>query len=198
MAAFKLLREAKVPILAGTDIGYPYSPLLHAELEIMVADGGFLPIEALAAATANTADALSFEGPWTYSIGYACRPAIGQRRSDEIDHGHAADRGGLGAGSEGGSRRVQVQDSGHEGAAAEGSGSAAAEAGKPGASVAFPIFLDEPDHYSSGLATLQVVVSETPVQLFGCRARQNSPTSDRKSAISQSRLLQMKDLRERK
>lgn len=57
MAAFKLLREAKVPILAGTDIGYPYSPLLHAELEIMVADGGFLPIQALAAATANTADA---------------------------------------------------------------------------------------------------------------------------------------------
>ena len=57
MAALHLLKAARVPILAGTDIGYPYAPLLHAELEIMVRDGGLTPIEALMSATANTADA---------------------------------------------------------------------------------------------------------------------------------------------
>lgn len=55
MAALKEIHEAGVPVLAGTDIGYPYAPLLHAELEIMVKDGGFTPAEALATATGNPA-----------------------------------------------------------------------------------------------------------------------------------------------
>ncbi len=55
MAALKELHEAGVPVLAGTDIGYPYAPLLHAELEIMVKDGGFTPVDALATATSNPA-----------------------------------------------------------------------------------------------------------------------------------------------
>lgn len=57
VAALKLLNAAKVPIIAATDIGYPYSPLLHAEIEIMVKDGGYKPAQALAAVTTNTADA---------------------------------------------------------------------------------------------------------------------------------------------
>jgi hypothetical protein len=55
MAALKEIHEAGVPVLAGTDIGYPYAPLLHAELEIMVKDGGFTPTQALQAATGNPA-----------------------------------------------------------------------------------------------------------------------------------------------
>jgi imidazolonepropionase-like amidohydrolase/glyoxylase-like metal-dependent hydrolase (beta-lactamase superfamily II) len=55
MAALKEIHAAGVPVLAGTDIGYPYAPLLHAELEIMVKDGGFTPMEALATATSNPA-----------------------------------------------------------------------------------------------------------------------------------------------
>lgn len=55
MAALKQIHAAGVPVLAGTDIGYPYSPLLHAELEIMVKDGGFTATEALATATGNPA-----------------------------------------------------------------------------------------------------------------------------------------------
>ncbi len=51
MAALKELTAAGVPIIAGTDIGYPYAPLLHAELAIMVRDGGMTPLEALKSAT---------------------------------------------------------------------------------------------------------------------------------------------------
>jgi imidazolonepropionase-like amidohydrolase/poly(3-hydroxybutyrate) depolymerase len=57
MAAFRLLHLAGVKILAGTDIGYPYAPLLHAELELMVRDGGLTPVEALMTATSNTTGA---------------------------------------------------------------------------------------------------------------------------------------------
>lgn len=55
MAALKQIHEAGVPVLAGTDIGYPYAPLLHAEIEIMVKDGGFTRAEALATVTLNPA-----------------------------------------------------------------------------------------------------------------------------------------------
>lgn len=55
MAALKLLVKAGVPIIAGTDIGYPYAPLLHAELAIMTQDGGMSPIAALRAATSTPA-----------------------------------------------------------------------------------------------------------------------------------------------
>ncbi len=57
IAGLKELIAAGVPILAGTDIGYPYAPLLHAELEIMVKDGGMTPLQALASVTSNTAKA---------------------------------------------------------------------------------------------------------------------------------------------
>lgn len=53
----KNIHAANVLILAGTDAFYPYSPLLHAELEIYVKDAGFTPLEALAAATGNPAQA---------------------------------------------------------------------------------------------------------------------------------------------
>jgi imidazolonepropionase-like amidohydrolase len=55
MEALKEIHAAGVPVVAGSDIGYPYAPLLHAELEIMVKDGGFTPIEALETATSNPA-----------------------------------------------------------------------------------------------------------------------------------------------
>ena len=57
IAAFRQLTAAHVPIVCGTDIGEPYAPLIHAELDLMVKDGGMTPLEALATATANTADA---------------------------------------------------------------------------------------------------------------------------------------------
>ena len=57
MAAFRMLHRAGVKIVAGTDIGYPYSPLLHAEIELMVQEGGMTPLEALHAATVNAASA---------------------------------------------------------------------------------------------------------------------------------------------
>ena len=55
VATFRELHAAHVLLMAGTDAFYPYPPLLHAELEIMVKDGGMSPVEALAAATSNTA-----------------------------------------------------------------------------------------------------------------------------------------------
>ena len=57
IAAFRQLKASGVRIVAGTDIGEPYAPLLHAELDLMVRDGGMTPLEALTTATANTADA---------------------------------------------------------------------------------------------------------------------------------------------
>jgi imidazolonepropionase-like amidohydrolase len=55
MGSLKLMRAAGVPILTGTDIGYPYSPLLHAEIAIMARDGGMSAVQALAAATSTPA-----------------------------------------------------------------------------------------------------------------------------------------------
>lgn len=57
IAAVNQMIQAHVPILAGSDIGYPYAPLLHAEIEILTKDCGMVPVEALRAATSNTATA---------------------------------------------------------------------------------------------------------------------------------------------
>ena len=46
IAAFKQLHAAHVKIVCGTDIGEPYAPLLHVELDLMVKDGGMTPAEA--------------------------------------------------------------------------------------------------------------------------------------------------------
>ena len=54
----KLLHEAGVPILAGTDIGNPFlvpGRSLHDELELLVVEAGLSPVEALRAATLQPA-----------------------------------------------------------------------------------------------------------------------------------------------
>lgn len=61
--AVRLLDEANVPILAGTDAMQPgtvFGASLHRELELLVA-AGLTPVEALAAATAATADAFGLD-----------------------------------------------------------------------------------------------------------------------------------------
>lgn len=54
----RLLHEAGVPILAGTDIGNPFlvpGPSLHDELGLLVTEAGLSPLDALRAATINPA-----------------------------------------------------------------------------------------------------------------------------------------------
>lgn len=54
----RLLHDANVPILAGTDLGNPFLVpgfSLHDEMELLVTDAGFSPLDALRAATINPA-----------------------------------------------------------------------------------------------------------------------------------------------
>ena len=58
----RLVHEAGVPILAGTDIGNPFlipGLSLHEELGLLVTEGGLSPLEALRAATINPAGTFS-------------------------------------------------------------------------------------------------------------------------------------------
>ncbi len=57
IANFKAIKAAGVLTAAGTDGFYPYPPLLHAELRILVKDAGVAPVEALMMATSNPAKA---------------------------------------------------------------------------------------------------------------------------------------------
>ncbi len=53
----KVLKAAGAPVVAGTDMGFPYPPMLHVELKIFAEDAGFTPIEALKTATSVSVDA---------------------------------------------------------------------------------------------------------------------------------------------
>jgi imidazolonepropionase-like amidohydrolase len=53
----KVLRAAGAKVVAGTDIGFPYPPILHVELMIFAKDAGFTPVEALKTATSASVDA---------------------------------------------------------------------------------------------------------------------------------------------
>jgi len=55
--ALKLMRTAGARVVAGTDIGFPYPPILHVELMIFAKDAGFTPVEALKTATSASVDA---------------------------------------------------------------------------------------------------------------------------------------------
>lgn len=73
VATIKQLREAKVPILAGTDAGNPgtaHGSALHRELELLV-QAGLTPSEALTAATSAPAKA--------FGLGDRGRIAVGKR-----------------------------------------------------------------------------------------------------------------------
>jgi imidazolonepropionase-like amidohydrolase len=53
----KVLRAADAQVVAGTDMGFPYPPMLHVELMIFAKDAGFTPVEALKTATSASVDA---------------------------------------------------------------------------------------------------------------------------------------------
>src|SRR4029453_17436735 len=53
----KVLKAAGAQVVAGTDIGFPYPPILHVELMIFAKDAGFTPVEALKTATSASVDA---------------------------------------------------------------------------------------------------------------------------------------------
>jgi imidazolonepropionase-like amidohydrolase len=53
----KVLKAAGAQVVAGTDIGFPYPPILHVELMIFAKDAGFGPVDALKTATSASVDA---------------------------------------------------------------------------------------------------------------------------------------------
>ena len=57
IAALKNLRAAGAQVVAGTDMAFPYPPMLHVELMIFAKDAGFTPVEALKTATSASVDA---------------------------------------------------------------------------------------------------------------------------------------------
>lgn len=71
VAAIQQLRQAKVPILAGTDAGNPgtaHGSALHRELELLV-QAGLTPAEALAAATSAPAKAFGLDDRGRIAVG---------------------------------------------------------------------------------------------------------------------------------